>query len=141
MYSNRRKGRYQMGFRNEYADAEFGFELEAETFFSPEDEAHEDEFGVTFGDGRRCPHHPHVVTSSPDGMFDGLCGECEYELDFYASRAEVFETLKVKCEWYLSGTAPTCSKADGLPCLTAEGWETYCNEVQEAALADEEIPF
>jgi hypothetical protein len=30
------------------------------------------------GDARHCPHHPHVKTSSEDGMFDGLCGECEY---------------------------------------------------------------
>lgn len=32
------------------------------------------------GDPRRCPHHPHVVTSSPDGMFDAPCGECEYAM-------------------------------------------------------------
>lgn len=30
------------------------------------------------GDPRRCPVHPHVMTSSDDGMFDGVCGECEY---------------------------------------------------------------
>jgi hypothetical protein len=33
------------------------------------------------GDARRCPRHPHVKTSSDDGMFDGLCGECEAEMD------------------------------------------------------------
>lgn len=33
---------------------------------------------LMWGDPRRCPRHPHVVTSSPDGMFDGLCGECEW---------------------------------------------------------------
>jgi len=33
------------------------------------------------GDARRCPRHPNVRTSSPDGMFDGLCGECEAEMD------------------------------------------------------------
>jgi hypothetical protein len=31
-----------------------------------------------FGDARRCPRHPNVKTSSDDGMFDGLCDECEY---------------------------------------------------------------
>ena len=31
------------------------------------------------GDPRRCHLHPHVVTSSDDGMFDAPCGECEYE--------------------------------------------------------------
>jgi len=30
-----------------------------------------------YGDARRCPAHPHVKTSSDDGMFDGLCWECE----------------------------------------------------------------
>ena len=33
------------------------------------------------GDPRRCPRHPHVATSSPDGLFDGLCGECEAAMD------------------------------------------------------------
>jgi hypothetical protein len=39
------------------------------------------------GDPRRCPRHPHVATSSPDGMFDGLCGECEAEMDMAAEDA------------------------------------------------------
>ncbi len=47
----------------------------------PRDEAMEDEFGASFGDPRRCPRHPHVATSSPDGMFDGLCHICEGEAD------------------------------------------------------------
>ncbi len=38
------------------------------------------------GDPRRCRRHPHVVTSSPDGLFDGLCGECEAEGDEAAER-------------------------------------------------------
>jgi hypothetical protein len=47
-------------------------------WMDPESEAREDELGAEFGDPRRCPIHPHVVTSSPDGMFDCPCGECEY---------------------------------------------------------------
>ena len=39
-----------------------------------------DEAGA-FGDARRCPRHPHVKTSSDDGMFDAPCGECEHEAD------------------------------------------------------------
>lgn len=31
------------------------------------------------GDARRCPRHPHVRTSSADGMFDAPCNECEAE--------------------------------------------------------------
>jgi hypothetical protein len=41
----------------------------------------EDERGGELGDARRCPRHPNVKTSSPDGMFDTPCGECEYEND------------------------------------------------------------
>lgn len=40
------------------------------------------EEGAKLGDPRCCPRHPHVKTSSPDGMFDGLCGACEAEMDF-----------------------------------------------------------
>lgn len=32
------------------------------------------------GDARRCAFHPHVKVSSDDGMFDGVCGECEGEM-------------------------------------------------------------
>lgn len=41
----------------------------------------QDEYGAQFGDPRRCPSHPHVVTSSPDGMFDAPCGVCEAAMD------------------------------------------------------------
>ena len=39
----------------------------------------EDEFNAQYGDPRRCPIHLHVETSSPDGMFDAPCHECESE--------------------------------------------------------------
>lgn len=35
---------------------------------------------IIFGDARKCPRHPHVKTSSDDGMFDAPCGECEAEM-------------------------------------------------------------
>jgi hypothetical protein len=31
------------------------------------------------GDPRRCPRHPRVITSSADGLHDGVCGKCEHE--------------------------------------------------------------
>lgn len=34
-----------------------------------------------YGDARRCRVHPNVKISSDDGMFDGPCGQCEYEMD------------------------------------------------------------
>lgn len=52
---------------------------EDDPYFDPQREAEEDEWGAQFGDARRCPRHPHVKTSSDDGMFDCDCGECEYE--------------------------------------------------------------
>jgi len=48
-------------------------------WFSPEEEAREDELGAEYGDARRCPRHPGVKTSSDDGMFDGDCYKCEGE--------------------------------------------------------------
>lgn len=40
----------------------------------------QDEDGGRLGDPRRCPIHGTVI-SSPDGMFDGLCGACETASD------------------------------------------------------------
>ena len=40
------------------------------------------------GDARRCSRHPHVKTSSDDGMHDGVCGECEYEMDMAAHEVD-----------------------------------------------------
>lgn len=34
-----------------------------------------------YGDARRCPRHPHVKTSSDNGMFDCECYMCETEAD------------------------------------------------------------
>jgi len=44
-------------------------------------EAFHDEEGAKLGDPRRCLHHPHIATSSPDGMHDSLCGACEAAAD------------------------------------------------------------
>lgn len=54
----------------------------------------EDERGAERGDPRCCPHHPHVQTSSPDGMFNAPCGECELEDEskFYDDLSEEHET-------------------------------------------------
>lgn len=63
------------------------------------EEEMEYEYGAAFGDPRRCPHHPNVVTSSPDGMFDAPCGECEYagamgaEEERWLSRPFEFSTI------------------------------------------------
>lgn len=45
------------------------------------------------GDSRRCPAHPNIVISSPDGLFDGICGACEAAMD--ADRADACGTCGV----------------------------------------------
>jgi hypothetical protein len=40
------------------------------------------------GDARRCPLHPNVATSTPDGMFDMCCHVCESEMDDAAAQEE-----------------------------------------------------
>lgn len=61
-------------YENEYREGDesyYGCDARAE--------AEQDEYGASFGDPRRCPVHPHVKTSSDDGMFDGPCHLCEAE--------------------------------------------------------------
>jgi hypothetical protein len=36
---------------------------------------------LNVGDARRCPHHPHIKTSSEDGMHDAPCHACEAAMD------------------------------------------------------------
>lgn len=45
-----------------------------------------DSVEVIIGDSRRCPCHPGVKISSPDGMHDTLCGRCEYEMEVAMGR-------------------------------------------------------
>ena len=57
---------------------------------------HDDGDFFPMGDARRCPCHPHVVTSSADGMFDAPCGECEAAMeDDYVGPATLQERLEV----------------------------------------------
>jgi hypothetical protein len=37
------------------------------------------DYDYPMGDARRCPSHPHIKTSSDDGLHDAPCGECEHE--------------------------------------------------------------
>jgi len=43
-------------------------------------EHQEHEAGAALGDPRKCKRHGTVI-SSPDGLFDGVCGACEAEMD------------------------------------------------------------
>lgn len=46
-----------------------------------EREEQEYQHGASLGDPRRCRRHPHVHTSSRDGVFDAPCYECEGEME------------------------------------------------------------
>lgn len=48
------------------------------------------ETGVQLGDPRRCPIHG-TVTSSPGGMFDAPCGECEFEANAWEDEESASE--------------------------------------------------
>lgn len=43
------------------------------------------------GDPRRCPRHPEVTTSSPDGLFDAPCGLCEAAMEAGIDTSEIPE--------------------------------------------------
>ena len=74
------------------------------------------------GDARRCPAHPNIKTSSPCGMFDAPCGQCEHDMAM----------IEVKAEW---------------EALTPEGKQAIITEndriVRERKnkYVDSEIPF
>lgn len=81
------------------ADERYDLDDEGYTPMLPEDEVGFDpyqeamEWGAQWGDPRRCPHHPHVVTSSPDGMFDAPCDECEYAMERHGEEEECPPTV------------------------------------------------
>lgn len=82
-----------------------------------------------YGDARRCPRHPHVKTSSDDGMFDGDCGECEHESEM----AEHEEDARQDAIRYPGGRCENARWMFAPLCLTkAEA---------DAKAADDEIPF
>ena len=92
---------------------------EEDPYFDPEREAMDHEWGASFGDARRCPRHPHVKTSSDDGMFDCECGECEYESEMAYQRMKADECTDTIPDSGLADTlpvpAPTMSDSDDIP--------------------------
>lgn len=54
-----------------------------------ENENKNEELLGSYGDPRRCRHHPHVRTSSADGMHDAPCGECEFGMEAEEGEEEV----------------------------------------------------
>lgn len=52
-----------------------------------------------YGDARRCPRHPHVKTSSDDGLHDADCGQCEYEGEEAYQEQQDAEELAAMPQW------------------------------------------
>lgn len=83
------------------------------------------------GDARRCPRHPHVKTSSDDGMFDTCCGVCEAEM----SEAEAQE------EW--DALAPEVKARYAAEAAAAKKYADDCRQAELDRIANDPdyIPF
>ena len=100
--------------------ASFGWE---DGVCDQEEEARRDEEGAEYGDPRRCPRHPGVATSSPDGMFDAPCHICEGEGDEEYRLAS--DTTPPDPQWLaemadtmlptIPAPAPVAIEDDGIP--------------------------
>lgn len=88
---------------------------------TPYEEEMDAEAGAAYGDPRRCPRHPHVQTSSPDGLHDAPCGECEAE-----SEREADDLRRSRAEEVVSEGCEPCPGDDGLSAFELSGfcpWE------------------
>jgi len=96
------------------------------------DPSYEDTSGEPYwGDPRRCPRHPHVMTSSPDGAFDCDCYLCEAEDD------RAYQQM-------LWDEKPSCEKARDINADMDPMWARLatCQDCAPAALVDDDtIPF
>ncbi len=80
------------------------------------------------GDPRRCPRHPHVATSTPDGFFDMVCGECEYMNEHGAEL------------WDMDPANPHRKQCGETPYIPAEP-RRRCAKCSDVPLPEDEIPF
>ncbi len=82
----------------------------------------------------RCPRHGEIISN---GVFDGICGQCEGEADDHAEY----------CDWMeeLVASGPTCTdngfkpRRHGQTCR--DFFPTVCYLSQAECVADNEIPF
>jgi hypothetical protein len=97
------------------------------------------ELGAEIGDPRVCPFHPHVKTSSADGLHDAPCDECEGEMGDWSAYMDWIDSLAV------SGPICTHKFIPWHPKKHCHGfsWEVgkLCRSSEEHAKDLEEIPF
>ncbi len=110
---------------------------EDDMYFDAAQEARDDEEGAQWGDARRCARHPHVKTSSDDGMFDGVCGECEGEGEEHSHYVDWMAELVA--------SGPTCTDNGFMPWrldrTCRDPFPTVCYMSQVEFAACNEIPF
>lgn len=118
---------------------EFGFNEHYEELTGYEEHLHDSMDDG--GDPRRCPKHPHVKTSSDDGMFDCDCYVCEGESEEAYQRhtayIELHANLPVACgdNGADTGYGPACVNPSRFN--TDEG----CFVSAAQFNSDNEIPF
>jgi hypothetical protein len=114
--------------------------------FDAYQEAMDDEAGAAYGDPRRCPRHPKVITSSNDGLHDAPCGVCEHESEYgtwEVNGHSVTDVVAPNGESY--PTCLTCGHAD----VTGDDpeWTHRCepklkfSPVASAFPGDDDLPF
>jgi hypothetical protein len=86
-----------------------------------------------WGDPRRCPSHPHVRTSSDDGMFDGPCWVCEQAMNEDPELADA--------EWASELARVGIAKAVMTSPLWIAEFNRRAAEKAANALVPDDIPF
>lgn len=88
----------------------------------------------SLGDARRCEYHPHVRTSSSDGMFDAPCNECEAEMDDWHAERDAADDTARHAEYDAMGDAELQKIGLGRMVVDSEAME-------DGPAFDDEIPF
>ncbi len=89
------------------------------------------------GDARRCPRHPHVKTSSDDGMFDSDCSECEYGGEEEYQERRYAEELAAMPQWMKCRTLPVDVRCVPI----GNHFSLFCNHQWQRECDTDPIPF
>lgn len=70
-------------------------------------------------DGRFCPSHPHVRISSPCGVYDAVCNECESAAD-EAHQQEVWDLMTPDQQKAILAELVECARLRDLRLATSD---------------------
>lgn len=82
------------------------------------------------GDARRCPRHPGVATSSPDGLFDTPCGLCEAEMEADEVTLPDGRSVPARPCSCGDGSCMLCDDNGMRPELDEERFDAYPNDMK-----------